>query len=115
MAENDVYNSKGRYEHFKKNLDLLLIPAEKRQDKQGNHCKYYCKNKANLKYFKRLFELFAAKDISYIRRIRVCDSSRLVVCATCKDLAEIDKRGDRKEINKIVAFMHQNYKSQNIE
>ena len=55
MAENDIYNSKSRYEIFKKNLDLFAIPPKKRQDSWKKKGKYYCKNKENLKYFKRLF------------------------------------------------------------
>ena len=50
MAEDDIYGSKKKYERFKINLDLFLVsPAELDRKK-----KYYCKNKVNLNYFKKL-------------------------------------------------------------
>jgi len=109
MAENDIYGSKQKYEKFKNNLKLLLLPPKETKHKTNN--KYYCKNPMNLKHFNKLFDLFEAKDISYIRRYRVCLTLKLILTATNKDLADVDKGCDRDEINKIVAFMHQNYKS----
>jgi hypothetical protein len=64
MAENDIYNSKGKYETFVKNLDLLTIQS----DKTDHRRKYYCKNKINLNYYKILFKKFEAKDLSYLMK-----------------------------------------------
>ena len=58
MAENDIYNSKSKYERFRDNLDKLLIPPDKRQGKYRSISKYYCKNIVNLEYYKILFNKF---------------------------------------------------------
>ena len=58
MAEDDIYGSEKKYESFKDNLkSFLKAPAEKNIKR-----KYYCKNPENLKYFKKLFTKFEAKD-----------------------------------------------------
>ena len=38
MADNDIYNNKGKYDYFVENLNLILIPPDKRKDsaKQGD-------------------------------------------------------------------------------
>ena len=59
MVEDDIYGNEARYEKFKENLGR----NEHRQKK------HYCKNKANLKHFEKLFVMFEVKDISYIRRL----------------------------------------------
>ncbi len=99
MAEDDIYGSKSKYENFVKNLSKVLT-----KPKNGV---YYCKNKKNLKYFKKLFDCFEAKDLSYIRRNKIIYNLRITTFATEKDL----KACDRDEINKIVAFMHKRYHS----
>ena len=43
MAENDIYDSKGKYERFKDNLENLAVHPKDRKDKRK--AKYYCKNK----------------------------------------------------------------------
>ena len=83
MAENDIYNSKGKYETFIKNLDNLITIPEK-----DSHRKYYCKNKVNLNYYKILIKKFEAKDLSYVRRCRLLYSMNIVTCATNKDLVK---------------------------
>ena len=107
MPENDIYNSQRKYENFLKNLELFLIPPERRADDRGRKSIYYCKNKNNLKYFRRMAEKFDARDISYVRRCRVLNTLRLICHATGKDLAECD----RDDMDKIVAFMHTRYNS----
>ena len=107
MAENDIYNSQERYERLKQNLHLLTTPPEERTDRSGKQTVYFCRNPKNLAYFQALFKVFEARDISYVRRVRICYALRLVCNATEKDLADISKEGDRDEINSIVAFMHQ--------
>ncbi|MEW5911315.1 MAG: tyrosine-type recombinase/integrase [Thermodesulfobacteriota bacterium] len=102
MAENDIYNSEKRYSEFKENLDELL-----KKPKASSKRKYYCRNPANLKYYKKLFLLFETKDISYIRRMRLFQTLKLITYSTEHDLAGCQ----RPEINKIVSFMHSVYKS----
>ena len=107
MAENDIYNSELRYRSFIENLQKLTIPAKDRKLLNGGRCKYYCKNKKNLDYFKKLFGVFESKDTSYIRRCRLLQTMKVICYATEKDLAECD----REEVGKIVAFMHKVYMS----
>ena len=64
-----------------------------------------------MSYFEKLFDVYEARDLSYVRRNRLNMTFRLILGATEKYLAEISKNCDRDEVNKIVAFMHNNYKS----
>ena len=70
MAENDIYNSKLKYENFKKNLKEILLPPEQRS-KYRFKSKYYCKNPKNLEYFSILFNKVESRDLSYVRRNRL--------------------------------------------
>lgn len=88
MVEDDIYNSKSKYDRLKGNLILLLLPPTQRKYKGGSVGKYVCKNKINLKYFEALFKHFEAKDLSYIRRIRVLQSMRLICHVITNDLAD---------------------------
>ncbi|MEA2037148.1 MAG: site-specific integrase [Nanoarchaeota archaeon] len=109
MAENDIYKNKERYENFRGNLDLVLLKPRKRKDGTST---YYCKNKANLRYFRILFAKFEAKDLSYIRRVSITNALRMIVSTTTRDLAEInDKEGNRNEVNRIIASMHKTHKT----
>lgn len=65
MADNDIYNSKGKYERFKQEIKTYLQPPEKIR-------KYQIKNPANLKHFQRLLFKLDARDGSYVRRLRLC-------------------------------------------
>lgn len=49
MVENDIYNNKGRYESFVKNLEQLTISLEKRKltNKKGRNSTSYIKNPKN--------------------------------------------------------------------
>lgn len=107
MPENDIYNTKSKYENFLNNLDLFTIPPDKRTDKNRNKAIYYCKNKSNLKYFRKLVEKFDARDLSYLRRCRLLNTLRLICHVIEKDLSKCD----RDDIDKIVAFMHTRYNS----
>ena len=111
MVQNDIYNSKKRYDNFKQNLERFTKPAQNRKSLGDRNFKYHCKNPKNLEHFKKLFPIWEAKDNSYIRRLRLLMSLRLVCHATQKDLGIIAEEWDREEINKIVAFMHENYHS----
>lgn len=98
MAEDDIYGSKGKYERFKASLDDLTLPLDERNYRR----RYRCKNRDNLRYFRQLFAHFEARDLSYIRRVRLLQSLRLVCHLTVKDLADCT----RDDINAIVAAMH---------
>lgn len=103
MAEDDIYGSKARYEHFKNNLDFFATPPPEEKTRR----KYYCKNSANLEYFKQLFTHFEAKDLSYIRRLRILQTMKFIVYSTTKNLTNCT----RKDIDKIMALMHERYES----
>lgn len=108
MVENDIYNSKGRYESFLSRLDeITLTPEQKHQAGiKGSHkFKYHCLNPANLQYFRKLADKFEAKDLSYPRRNRLFMSLKLIVAATSKDLSQCE----REDIDKVVSFMHSHY------
>jgi hypothetical protein len=96
MADNDIYNSKGRYEQFRSNLKLYL-------DKPSGQRKYQIQNKNNLTYFSKLMTRFEAADISYIRRLRLLRSFLIVCHAIEKDLSEVN----RDDIDKMVIFANQ--------
>src|SRR3989344_9073549 len=101
MAEDDIYHSKVRYESFIANLnDLRAIP--RCRPKRGKVRKYYRKNPINLEYFKKMDNLFRAKDNSYIRRLRLFRTLLIVVYTSKKDLSKCA----REDINKIVEFSH---------
>lgn len=102
MAEEDIYKNKEKYEKFKSNLDLSLNKPTPRSKR-----KYYCKNSENLKYFKKLFIHFEARDLSYVRRLRLLGTLKLIVYSTTKDLVECN----REDIDRIVAFMHKSHNS----
>ena len=83
MAENDIYNSKPKYERAIRTLEQFALPPEK----HGNwKAKYFCKNEVNLEYFHTLFAHFDTKDLSYARRNRLWGSFRLICHATKKDV-----------------------------
>ena len=84
MAEDDIYNNKAKYEYFKEHLKLFAIEPSKRPSRVGrgntkNKGKYYCKNKENLAHFEKLFDVFEAKDISFVRRNRVLGTMRAIL------------------------------------
>ena len=103
MAEDDIYWSKGRYENFKENIKSFAKPPSKTNVKR----KYYCRNPDNLQYFNRLFINFDAKDLSYIRRLRILQSMRFIAHHTNTNL----QKCGRDDINEIMAAMHNAYNS----
>jgi len=107
MAEDDIYGSKIKYERYKENLELFLVPPSERNHKKGNQGKYYCKNPVNLEYFKTLFRHFEAKDLSYIRRVRMVQIMQLICYFVTKDLADCN----RDDINQMMAKVHEIYRS----
>ena len=107
MAENDIYNSKRRYESFLEDLERLLVPGDKNQGRGKR--KYHCKNSENLKYFRELHDVFEMKDTSYVRRMKIFQTLLFTCHATGKDLKECK----REDINKIVALSHKTNKTPN--
>jgi len=57
MAENDIYNSKKRYETIVKNVDNIHIKKKKKRQI------YYCKNKENIPHFKKLLRYLESVDV----------------------------------------------------
>ena len=110
MVQDDAYGNKQRYERFKNGLDIFLLSPTQRFEKLGRKLrndKYYCKNPDNLKYFEFLFRRFEAKDLSYIRRLRVIGTFKIVCHFAEKDV----KTFDQDDIDSIVAEMHKIYRS----
>ena len=105
MAEDDIYGSKKKYEKFKDNLNSLLAPKSS-EHKIGSY-KYHCRNSQNLEYFKKLFTHFEARDISFIRRLRLLQTMKLIVFHTEKVLSFCE----RQDIDKLMAAMHDTYNS----
>ena len=99
MADDDIYGNKSKYERFKNNLNDLLDP------KLRSKYKYYCKSPENLQYFNQLFIHFEAKDLSFIRRLRMLQTMKFIVYFTKKDL----KTCDRSDINQLMSHMHNTY------
>lgn len=100
MAEDDIYGSKARYEKFKANLSSFLSFSNNNRRRR-----YICKNPTNINYFKGLFTYFEARDLSYIRRLRVLQSMKFICSNTSKDLKECT----RDDINEVMAQMHSAY------
>lgn len=103
MAENDIYNNKAKYDAFVANLENYLqqpSPEERRR-------KYWIKNKSNINYFRTLFTKFAAKDLSFIRRLRLLRTLLMAAHVIDIDLADCT----REDIDKIMAFAHSVNKS----
>lgn len=90
MAINDIYNNKERYSRFVEEIPSLTKPNKRR--------KYYCKDPANLKYYKRLCTHFDAQDISYVRRLRLLQTFKVVTHHTEKDLEYVT----RDDINNMI-------------
>jgi integrase len=102
MAEDDIYKSKSKFEKAVKNIGKLIEKPKKHKNRI-----YYVKNKENLVYFNRFCKIFATKDLSYIRRLRLFQVLKLICYMTEKNLKDCK----REDINEIVAFMHTRYKT----
>jgi len=98
MAENDIYDNQGRFERFMKRLDTLAIAPVKTDTKR----KYWVKNKTNLRYYMQLAENFAARDLSFIRRLRIMQFLNFITHHTQKDLKDLE----RKDIDGLMVEMY---------
>lgn len=102
MAEDDIYGSKKRYERWLKNIQKVTETPS-----ITSRTKYWCKNKANVKYFKKLTRSFEIEDVSYINRVRKLDLLRLVTYVCEKDLKDCT----RDDVDDIVAYAHKVHKT----
>ena len=113
MVDNDIYDSKGKYEKALSELSVYALPPDERPVRLGANGKpffrgkseYWCKHPNNTEYFKRLAKHWESKDLSFVRRLRLFQSMRLICHATEKDLSQLG----REDIDTIVAFMHTRY------
>lgn len=107
MAINDIYNNREKYREFKEKIDKLILPPEERINKKRYKGLYYCRNKENLEYFRKLCLKFESQDISYIRRLRYLRTLLMITHYTDKNIRGLE----REDIDKIMAQMHKHYKS----
>lgn len=109
---NDIYNSKLKYDKLLKYLKSFHIKPNERLKLEGfnqkNVGKYYCRNKANMKYINKLTLHFDNIRISYINRIKRLQYFKQILFYTDKDLADIEKNDDRDEINSIMRQVGKN-------
>jgi len=111
MAENDIYNSEGKYINFLEKMiekkELLKKPSERNLHRSQSSSKYYCQNKINLHYFQKLHTKFSARDLSYIRRLKLFLCLKMVTFVTNKDIKDLN----RDDIDIIMKYMHEVFKS----
>lgn len=107
MPQNDIYNNKSKYEKLLSDIDSFSLPPEQRVDKRAQKSFYYCKNHENLKYFNLLARKFDSMDLSYVRRLRILNTLKLICFSFENDLSLCS----RDDIDCIVAFMHTRYTS----
>lgn len=100
MAEDDIYGNKKRYENFV--ADFRNIIANAGNDRRS---KYACKHKPNLEYFVKLFNHFGARDLSFIRRLRIIQCVKFACHFFDKDFAECS----RDDMDALMSAMHQVY------
>jgi len=108
MADNDIYNSKAKYDRLVRSLDYLVLPTDKRP-KGTYHGKYQIKNTKNLEHLKRLISKFEAQDLSYIRRKRFIEVFLTIAHITDKDFSELQK--NEEESDKIASQINKIYKT----
>ncbi len=104
MAENDIYNNKMKYERFLGRLDVLAdLKLYRQAIVPGPAPKYFCRNPANIRFFRKLANILAARDTSYPRRLKLMNTMKLICFATTRDLETCA----REHINAIIAFAHE--------
>jgi len=106
MAEDDIYESKGSYERFVASLSSRVGEGSLGRRRRGV-VKYCIRNPENLKHFYRLDAYLKAKDLSFVRRIRVFRSLTMLAHLVEKDFASCN----REDMNCALSFMHSVYQS----
>ena len=100
MAENDIYDSKIKYEKLAAGIGKYLNPPEGMRQFQMKYA-------GNLEHFRRLFQTLEARDTSYKRRLRLC-TTLLGVCHVLeKDL----KKATRDDIDRVMSWAHERNKT----
>lgn len=97
MADDDIYGNQRHYNRFKESIKDLHKPAK--------HRHYHCKNPNNITYFYKLCSYLESKDLSYVLRLRLMQTLKLVTFVVDKDL----KRLERDDINEVMAYAHTRY------
>jgi len=101
MATDDIYKSKGRYERWIKiyiGKERILQKPNKSLSKEQNkkdkfresQRRYYCKNKINLQYYKKLIRKFEVNDQSYKRRMVLLNTLNILTHYIDVNLNEIN-------------------------
>ena len=106
MADDDIYGSKARYERFLASLSSRTSKVPLSQGR-GRSAKYYCKNPENIKYFRKLESIFKARDVSFVRRIRIMQSLMLLSYVLECDFS----KATRDDFDRAVGHMHEVYAS----
>ncbi len=101
MAENDIYNSKHKYEEVTKKVECWIAPP------MHGKRKYWIKHPGNLAHFERLAAKLEARDVSYIRRLRLLQKLMIVCHVIRKDLKEVT----RDDIDQVLAYAHAIHKT----
>lgn len=100
MADNDIYNNEARYEYFKTHTeDYLTPPCGQR--------KFQIKNKANFQYIRKIIRRVEAKDLSYIRRLRLLRTYMMMCHYAEKDFSEFN----RDDVDDLVIDTYANNRS----
>jgi integrase len=111
MAEDDIYGSKKKYQDVVENISQFAFSPDERKKRWNtkNPGKHYCLNKKNMLLFPRLFKYLDQRPISPARKLRLTGSVKFLLGHTKKTLDEIEKKGDRREIDAIVGAAHREY------
>ncbi len=102
LADDDIYGSKKSYERTVSNIHEFSLPVNKRTVPQRGIRRYQCTIPANMQYWQVLFDHFEARDLSYIRRLRLINSFKLIIHHAHTDLRSVDAASDRQAIDGIV-------------
>lgn len=106
MVEDDIYGSKVKFERFMADLNNR-VGCISRVSRRGRTAKYFCKNPANAKYFFKVESMFKAKDISFVRRLRIMQSMMLLSHVLEADFSV----ATRDDFDVAVGRMHEVYGS----
>lgn len=100
MAEDDIYGNRKNYERFVADFRNIIEGAGR-----DRRSKYGCRYKPNLEYFVKLFAHFGARDLSFIRRLRIIQCMKFICSFFDKDLTECN----RDDMDGLMSAMHQAY------
>ncbi|MFH1409806.1 MAG: tyrosine-type recombinase/integrase [Nanoarchaeota archaeon] len=113
MADNDIYNSKPKYEYIRDHLDDYAKPPRPGFEGKGRNRRFWIKNPANVQYIRKFLGtatwkgLFDARDTSYIRRLRLFRTMLMAGHFIQKDF----KDAEREDVDQIVGFANDHNRS----